>query len=183
MQFLSVRPVVSFIGHGAGVREVDRDVQLIYSCADGTSILTTSEDRTIRIFDTLVVLHQSQVGLSMSCDGADQTRPHEFTPDLFRSHRSFAQPDAIHSTAWYPTASAAHPETFVLLASVRDGSVRMIDAMDGRVSSLFCRQIFSAVVVVYSIPDTQIRATYPIVDHRERFIAPHSMAFNPSATK
>jgi telomerase Cajal body protein 1 len=29
----------------------------------------------------------------------------------------------------------------------------------------------------------QIRASYPIIDHRERFIAPHAMAFNSDATK
>ena len=29
----------------------------------------------------------------------------------------------------------------------------------------------------------QIRATYPIVDHRERYIAPSSFAFNPAATR
>ncbi|KAL1408959.1 hypothetical protein Q8F55_005773 [Vanrija albida] len=70
------------------------------------------------------------------------------------------QPDAVHAAVWHPAASASTPETFCFVASVRDTPVRLIDAGDGR-----------------------IRASYPIVDHRERFIAPHSLAFNVGADK
>ncbi|WVQ84161.1 hypothetical protein IAT38_006308 [Cryptococcus sp. DSM 104549] len=73
---------------------------------------------------------------------------------------TFPQPDAITSILWYPSATPSVPGTFCFVASVRDAPVRLVDAGDGR-----------------------IRATYPIVDHRERFIAPHSLAFNPTATK
>jgi hypothetical protein len=31
--------------------------------------------------------------------------------------------------------------------------------------------------------DGRLRASYPIIDHRERFIAPHSLAFNLTANK
>lgn len=107
-------------------------------CSDGTAILATSEDRDLRVFDTPL-------------DDA-------YTPSL--RPRTFPQPDAIHSTLWYPTASLYSPETFCFISSVRDAPVRLVDAQDGR-----------------------IRGTYPIIDHRERFIAPHSLCFNPTITR
>ncbi|BEI80549.1 hypothetical protein CcaverHIS002_0110780 [Cutaneotrichosporon cavernicola] len=74
--------------------------------------------------------------------------------------RTFPQPDSVNAAQWYPSASRLVPETFCFVASVRDAPVRLIDASDGR-----------------------IRASYPIVDHRERFIAPYSFAFNTAADK
>ncbi|WRT64862.1 uncharacterized protein IL334_001798 [Kwoniella shivajii] len=103
-------------------------------CPDGSAILSTTEDRSIRI--------------------------HTTNEDFSLSTKTFNQPDSIHSTLWYPSATTHTPETFCFLASVRDTPVRLIDGNDGRV-----------------------RASYPIVDHRERFIGPHSLAFNSTATK
>ncbi|WVQ97961.1 hypothetical protein IAU59_005081 [Kwoniella sp. CBS 9459] len=105
-------------------------------CSDGSAVLSTTEDRAIRVHT------------------ASDLKSLDLTPVVIE------QPDAIHSTLWYPSASAHSPETYCFVASIRDTPVRLVDASDGR-----------------------IRATYPIVDHRERFIAPHSLAFNPSATK
>ncbi|WVW78569.1 hypothetical protein I302_100525 [Kwoniella bestiolae CBS 10118] len=103
-------------------------------CMDGSAILSTTEDRCIRI--------------------------HTTNDNSSFDTKSFQQPDAIHSTLWYPSASISTPETFCFVASIRDTPVRLIDGNDGR-----------------------IRASYPIVDHRERFIAPHSLAFNHTSTK
>ncbi|WWD07776.1 hypothetical protein V865_005880 [Kwoniella europaea PYCC6329] len=103
-------------------------------CMDGSAVLTTTEDRTIRI--------------------------HKVSDDSSFETRSFHQPDAIHSTLWYPSATPHTPETFCFVASIRDTPVRLIDGTDGRV-----------------------RASYPIIDHRERFIAPHSLTFNHTGTK
>ncbi|KAE9407841.1 WD40 repeat-like protein [Gymnopus androsaceus JB14] len=72
--------------------------------------------------------------------------------------REFHQPAPIVDFAWYPTASAQDPATFCFVASVRESPVKLFDALDGR-----------------------LRASYPIIDHRERFIAPQSLAFNISA--
>lgn len=103
----------------------------MYRCPDGTSILTTAEDRVIRVFDSSV-----QPVLDKFLRSDRRFSPADADPKSARPFRSFSQPDAIHSTAWYPTASTAHPETFVFLASVRDAPVRMVDALDGRVSHL-----------------------------------------------
>jgi hypothetical protein len=65
-----------------------------------------------------------------------KNRPADTDPDLTRPPRCFTQPDAIHSSLWYPTASLNHPETFCFMASIRDTSIRLIDATDGRVYSL-----------------------------------------------
>ncbi|KAJ7438115.1 WD40-repeat-containing domain protein [Mycena galericulata] len=74
--------------------------------------------------------------------------------------RTLPQPAPILDYAWYPTASASNPASFCFAASVRETPVKLLDASDGR-----------------------LRASYPIVDHRERQIAPHSLAFNLSATR
>ncbi|KAJ7779598.1 WD40-repeat-containing domain protein [Mycena metata] len=74
--------------------------------------------------------------------------------------RTLPQPAPILDYVWYPTASPANPASFCFVASVRETPVKLLDASDGR-----------------------LRASYPIVDHRERQIAPHSLTFNLSATK
>jgi hypothetical protein len=94
---------------------------------DGTSILTTTEDRVFRVYDTLVPQLFTPLILIL--------RPANSDPDLSRPPRCFPQPDAIHSSLWYPTASLGLPETFCFMASIRDTSIRLIDATDGRVCS------------------------------------------------
>ncbi|KAJ3985551.1 WD40-repeat-containing domain protein [Lentinula detonsa] len=70
------------------------------------------------------------------------------------------QPAPIVDFEWYPTATSKDPATFCFVSSVRECPVKLLDASDGR-----------------------LRASYPIIDHRERFIAPHSLAFNLTARK
>ncbi|KIP12211.1 hypothetical protein PHLGIDRAFT_371864 [Phlebiopsis gigantea 11061_1 CR5-6] len=62
--------------------------------------------------------------------------------------------------AWYPFATTRDPASFCLVASVRESPVKLLDAADGR-----------------------LRASYKIVDHRERHIAPHSLVFNMTGAK
>ncbi|GMK57602.1 hypothetical protein CspeluHIS016_0404360 [Cutaneotrichosporon spelunceum] len=107
--------------------------------ADGTAILTTGEDRALRVHD---LVYEDSGGIALA------------------PPRTFPQPDSVNATQWYPSASRLTPETFCFVASIRDAPVHLIDASDGR-----------------------IRASYPIVDHRERFVAPHSFAFNTAANK
>ncbi|KAJ7058894.1 WD40-repeat-containing domain protein [Mycena amicta] len=76
------------------------------------------------------------------------------------SMRTLPQPAPIVDYVWYPTATAANPATFCFVASVRETPVKLLDASDGR-----------------------LRASYPIVDHRERQIAPHSLSFNTFSTR
>ncbi|KAF8596604.1 WD40 repeat-like protein [Ceratobasidium sp. AG-I] len=78
-----------------------------------------------------------------------------FKDSPFLARLSISQAAPILSTAWFPSASPAQPASYCFVAGVRDGPVKLLDASDGR-----------------------LRASYKIVDHRERFIAPHSMAFN-----
>ncbi|KAI6102781.1 hypothetical protein F5141DRAFT_1008256 [Pisolithus sp. B1] len=70
------------------------------------------------------------------------------------------QPSPIVDFLWYPRASRHSPATYCFIASVRECPVKLLDGNDGR-----------------------LRASYPIVDHRERHIAPHSLLFNPTADK
>ncbi|EAL20959.1 hypothetical protein CNBD5600 [Cryptococcus deneoformans B-3501A] len=77
----------------------------------------------------------------------------------FDTHQ-FKQPDSITSSIWFPTASSLVPESFCFVAGIRDNPVKLIDAKTGNV-----------------------RASYPIIDHREQFISPYSLAFHPSLSK
>ncbi|KAI0302283.1 hypothetical protein B0F90DRAFT_1816499 [Multifurca ochricompacta] len=72
----------------------------------------------------------------------------------------FPQAAPILDFIWYPRATPRDPSSFCFVASVRESPVRLLDASDGR-----------------------LRASYKIVDHRERQIAPHSLAFNFPADK
>ncbi|KAF9530773.1 hypothetical protein CPB83DRAFT_762561 [Crepidotus variabilis] len=72
----------------------------------------------------------------------------------------FSQASPVLDFTWFPTASVYDPASFCFAASVRECPVKLLDASDGR-----------------------LRASYPIVDHRERQIAPHSLAFNLTAQR
>ncbi|KAH9851206.1 WD40-repeat-containing domain protein [Lenzites betulinus] len=74
--------------------------------------------------------------------------------------RCLPQSAPILDYAWYPAASIRNPASFCLVASIRECPVKLLDASDGR-----------------------LRASYKIVDHRERHVAPHSLAFNPSVNR
>ncbi|KAG6808968.1 hypothetical protein H0H92_002202 [Tricholoma furcatifolium] len=74
--------------------------------------------------------------------------------------RVFPQASPIVDFLWYPAASPLNPAAYCFVASVRECPVKLLDASDGR-----------------------LRASYRIVDHRERQIAPHSLAFNPTAER
>ncbi|EPS99976.1 hypothetical protein FOMPIDRAFT_1030645 [Fomitopsis schrenkii] len=74
--------------------------------------------------------------------------------------RVFGQPGPILEFAWYPSASLRNSAAFCFLASIRECPVKLLDASDGR-----------------------LRASYRIVDHRERHVAPHSIAFNATADR
>ncbi|TCD60083.1 hypothetical protein EIP91_010768 [Steccherinum ochraceum] len=82
--------------------------------------------------------------------------PPSTTPQMSRLHLGAP----IVDFAWYPSATCRDPASFCFVVSVRECPVKLIDASDGR-----------------------LRASYKIVDHRERQIAPHSLAFNPSTSK
>ncbi|KAF8878226.1 WD40-repeat-containing domain protein [Infundibulicybe gibba] len=86
------------------------------------------------------------------------------SPPRVRDHEAstkvFQQPSPILDFIWYPTATASNPATFCYVASVRECPVKLLDASDGR-----------------------LRASYKIVDHRERQVAPHSLAFNLSGER
>ncbi|KAI0717784.1 hypothetical protein C8Q72DRAFT_158112 [Fomitopsis betulina] len=74
--------------------------------------------------------------------------------------RVFGQPGPILDFAWYPSAGVTNPAAFCFLSSIRECPVKLLDASDGR-----------------------LRASYRIVDHRERHVAPHSIAFNTTADR
>ncbi|TFK36239.1 WD40-repeat-containing domain protein [Crucibulum laeve] len=81
-------------------------------------------------------------------------------PSTLQPIRTFHQPAPILDFLWYPTATPRDPASFCFISSVRECPVKLLDASDGR-----------------------LRASYRIVDHRERQIAPHSLAFNLTADK
>ena len=97
---------------------------------------------------------------------------------ICKSARSFCQPAPILDFVWYPTATPLDPASFCFVASVRECPVKLLDASDGRVRFLI---ISYPKFDPYNV--VQLRASYRIVDHRERQIAPHSLVFNLTAQK
>ncbi|EIW76971.1 WD40 repeat-like protein [Coniophora puteana RWD-64-598 SS2] len=100
-----------------------------------------------------------------------QCEDHTFQTFSFNSHApsndnslthasTFPQPSPIVDFTWFPGASSQYPPLYCFVASVRECPVKLLDASTGR-----------------------LRASYKIIDHRERFIAPHSMVFNMHANK
>ncbi|GAA5834059.1 hypothetical protein JCM11251_003606 [Rhodosporidiobolus azoricus] len=85
--------------------------------------------------------------------------PSEPSPASVGPYWTHLPSDALLSTAWYPGASSSDPAMFAFAAAVKDHPVTLLDG-------------FSRTV----------RASYPIVDHVERFVAPHSMDFSPDGT-
>ncbi|GAA5953422.1 hypothetical protein JCM10213_003079 [Rhodosporidiobolus nylandii] len=85
------------------------------------------------------------------------TSPSE--PPSLEPHWTHTPPDSLLSTAWYPGASIADPSMFAFAVGVKDHPVHLLDGYSKRV-----------------------RASYPIVDHVERFVAPHSMEFSADGT-
>ncbi|KAK7684384.1 hypothetical protein QCA50_012331 [Cerrena zonata] len=72
----------------------------------------------------------------------------------------FPQAAPVLDFAWYPAATPNDPASYCFVTSVRECPVKLLDASDGR-----------------------LRASYRIVDHRERHIAPHALSFNPLANR
>ena len=100
--------------------------------------------------------------------------------------RSLTQSAPILDYAWYPCASARDRASFCFVASVRECPVKLLDASDGRVRtpfSSFLSGLGSIMVRLIYFCSAQLRASYRIVDHRERQVAPHSLAFNPGANR
>jgi len=118
--------------------------------ADGSTVLTEAEDRTVRLFmgPSIGPITDSQV--------SDQN---EHGASSWKSARSFRMADALLSTCWFPYSSCNDPSRYCFVAAVKDHPIQLLDASDGR-----------------------IRASYPIVDHRERMVAPHSMIFSDDGT-
>ncbi|KAG1825188.1 hypothetical protein EV424DRAFT_1603593, partial [Suillus variegatus] len=83
---------------------------------------------------------------------------------------------AVVHLAWHPGASSNNAPAYCFVASVRDCPVKLLDASDGRVEFIY-------IFVRPLIDLTMLRVSYPIIDHRERFIAPRSLAFNLTADK
>lgn len=70
------------------------------------------------------------------------------------------QPAPIVDFLWYPGASQYNPPSYCFIASVRECPVKLLDGSNGK-----------------------LRASYRIVDHCERQIAPHSLAFSLTTNK
>ncbi|EAU87882.2 guanyl nucleotide binding protein [Coprinopsis cinerea okayama7 len=115
---------------------------------DGSAFLTHLENHTIQIFE----FDSTKTHKASLLLGEQEDPPSK--PQL---KLTLPQASPLVATEWFPTASC-RPEAlagFCFVASVRECPVKLLDARDGR-----------------------LRASYPIVDHRERQIAPHSLSFN-----
>ncbi|TFK48131.1 WD40 repeat-like protein [Heliocybe sulcata] len=120
-------------------------------CPDGSVALVQCENRSFQFIEfpsNIVTPGQSE---QREIDATAEA-PTTHSPS---SGRTIEQAAPILDYAWYPSASRFTPVSYCFVASVRECPVKLLDAVDGR-----------------------LRASYKIVDHRERHIAPHCLAFN-----
>ncbi|KAH8925077.1 WD40 repeat-like protein [Atractiella rhizophila] len=75
-------------------------------------------------------------------------------------HSTLRAPSPVTSYEWYPFARAEDPGTYCYARGVANSSVELRDGTTGA-----------------------LRASYSIIDHVERFVSPHSLAFSPDGTR
>lgn len=73
---------------------------------------------------------------------------------------TYKPPSAMTSYAWWPYASSDSQESYCLAMAARDQPLLLLDAQDAR-----------------------RRASYPLIDHTERFVAPNALAFSSDGTR
>lgn len=61
--------------------------------------------------------------------------------------------------------------------------MKLLDASDGRVGPFSVRVTDQGDIYSPNLWCLKLRASYRIVDHRERHVAPHSIAFNTTADR
>ncbi|THH08940.1 hypothetical protein EW146_g8830 [Bondarzewia mesenterica] len=129
-------------------------------CPDGSMALAHCENRNFQFLD-LQASHPLDHDYFYALQEVDIS-----SEEAIASLPSWPKNDTLPQAApildfiWYPRATPREPASFCFVASVRESPVKLLDASTGR-----------------------LRASYKIVDHRERQIAPHSLAFNFSADK
>ncbi|KAI9511442.1 WD40 repeat-like protein [Russula earlei] len=132
-------------------------------CPDGSLALAHCENRSLQYLDMCVEqTHLESAARRFFRSGLCSFLSLCPALDPFDPPKTkvFPRPAPILDFAWYPRATPRDPSSFCFVASVRESPVQLLDASDGR-----------------------LRASYKIVDHRERQIGPHSVSFNYSADK
>ncbi|KAG0140721.1 hypothetical protein CROQUDRAFT_664803 [Cronartium quercuum f. sp. fusiforme G11] len=117
--------------------------------SDGSTILTEAEDRVIRLFN-----NHSSKDLDKFVPSTDSSEKHSHTKD-WKPFQEIEAADAVLSTCWFPFSRFDDPARYCFAMAVKDHPIHLLDAADGR-----------------------LRASYPIVNHREQMVAPRSMLFS-----
>ncbi|GAA5847175.1 hypothetical protein JCM3766R1_001825 [Sporobolomyces carnicolor] len=82
------------------------------------------------------------------------------TPTALSKRWKYDSADSLVSYDWFPGARHDDPQMFAFTVAVKDHPVTLLDAND----------------------PARTRASYPIIDHTERFVAPTAMKFSPDGT-
>ncbi|EPZ33905.1 hypothetical protein O9G_002468 [Rozella allomycis CSF55] len=73
---------------------------------------------------------------------------------------TYKEPESIYDMCWYPFMNSNDPSSCCFAVSSKDQPIHLWDAYNG-----------------------SLRASYALIDHRERFVAPNSLCFTPDGTK
>ncbi|KAI9472107.1 MAG: WD40-repeat-containing domain protein [Benjaminiella poitrasii] len=103
--------------------------------------------------DNVIRLFQLPTNVYEDAEDADRVLP--MVPTM-----GIREGESIYDFAWYPAMTMQDPSTCCFLTSVRDHPIQLWDLYSGTV-----------------------RATYRAIDHRERFIGPNALSFNPDGSK
>ncbi|KAF6762429.1 hypothetical protein DFP72DRAFT_558231 [Ephemerocybe angulata] len=132
---------------------------------DGSSFIAQCEDHSLQLFDFPHFVAPGTPSSSLAFHYLLHQH-HCFidsneAPSTSSSPRlNLKQGSPVVDFAWFPSASKLDPATYCFVSSVRECPVKLLDASTGK-----------------------LRASYRIVDHRERQIAPNSLAFTYSGER
>lgn len=124
--------------------------------ADGTCMLTTSEDNLVRIFEVPADAAEQAYKLQEMTEEEQLS----FVPHPLRSVLQIKEGETVYDACWYPHMNSQQPSTCCFLTTSRDHPIHMWDAFTG-----------------------QHRATYRAYDHMDEITAALSITFNLTADK
>lgn len=155
------------------LRECTTDSALT-SCPDGSCVLVAADDRSLSLFRLYVLPTSVPRSLLIHRSLQSTTISQRRRMDPGMDPRTFRRAAILRVVPWCFFDESRH----VCIRRRRQGPSC---APTGRWRPQ--SESHSRYTRIGTDDTPQLRASYPIIDHRERFIAPHSMAFSADGTR
>ena len=125
---------------------------------DGRCVLTTSDDRKLRLFEVPSFAATSSSSITSTSSSTSSSPMYKST--IMQPVLTFSESETIYDTAWYPHMTSESPQTCVFASTSRNSPIHLFDAYTGA-----------------------IRASYRAYDHYDELAAALSVSFNIQGTR